>query len=215
MSSLSKYELNYLNKKLRRNLNQLEEVIFGAEWSEHCSYKSSKKLVKLLPTKGKYIIRGRGYDSGLIDIGENYVITVHIESHNHPSAIEPYGGASTGVGGVLRDIISTGTRPIALINSLRFSPFFDDNQKNSKSRWLFSNVVRAERANRFAMAGLDGLQATRRIRALPAPASRVPVIGLSAKSDAPSQAAARAAGMDTYLAKPASPAQLADILSNL
>jgi phosphoribosylformylglycinamidine synthase subunit PurL len=142
VSSLSKYELNYLNKKLRRNLNQLEEVIFGAEWSEHCSYKSSKKLVKLLPTKGKYIIRGRGYDSGLIDIGENYVITVHIESHNHPSAIEPYGGASTGVGGVLRDIISTGTRPIALINSLRFSPFFDDNQKNSKSRWLFSNVVR-------------------------------------------------------------------------
>ncbi|MDQ4022094.1 MAG: AIR synthase related protein, partial [Thermoproteota archaeon] len=143
MNILSKEELDYLKNKLRRNPNEIELDIVGAEWSEHCSYKSSKKYLRLLPTKGKRVIVGPGYDAGILDIGDGFVVTVHIESHNHPSAVEPYGGAATGVGGVLRDIMSMGTRPIALLDALRFSPITKTSKKNSaKSKWLFRNVVR-------------------------------------------------------------------------
>ncbi|HKG29690.1 MAG TPA: AIR synthase related protein, partial [Nitrososphaeraceae archaeon] len=117
MSILSNEELNYLKNKLQRFPNELELNIVGAEWSEHCSYKSSKKYLKLLPTKGRKVLVGPGYDAGILDIGDGFILTVHIESHNHPSAVEPYGGAATGVGGVIRDIISMGTRPIALLNA--------------------------------------------------------------------------------------------------
>lgn len=128
-------------KNLGRKPNKLELEMASAEWSEHCSYKSSKKLLRLLPTKGRRVLIGPGYDAGVLDIGEGKVITVHIESHNHPSAVDPYGGAATGVGGVIRDIVSMGTKPIALLNALRFGPIEADDP-SSKAKWLFKNVVK-------------------------------------------------------------------------
>ena len=155
MEILTKSELNYLNKELKRKPNSLEKEIVGAQWSEHCSYKSSKKYITLLPKKGERIINGPGYDAGIIDIGNGDVITIHIESHNHPSAVEPYGGAATGVGGIIRDIISMGTMPIAILNALRFghiNSLFSsndikpargkNNESDSHSKWLLKNVVR-------------------------------------------------------------------------
>ncbi len=138
---LTKSEEIYLLKKLGRQPNLLEIDMIDAEWSEHCSYKSSRKYVKSLPSRGKRVIVGPGYDAGVLDIGDDDVITIHIESHNHPSAVEPYGGAATGVGGVIRDIISMGTRPIALLDALRFSSL-DKVNEASKSKWLFRNVVK-------------------------------------------------------------------------
>jgi phosphoribosylformylglycinamidine synthase len=138
---LTREEERYLVKKLGRKPNLLETDMIDAEWSEHCSYKSSRKYVSLLPSNGKRVIVGPGYDAGVLDLGDNDALTVHIESHNHPSAVEPYGGAATGVGGVIRDIISMGTRPIALLNALRFSALDEDNAA-SKSKWLFKNVVK-------------------------------------------------------------------------
>ena len=138
---LTRKEDIYLREKLGRKPNLLEIDMIDAEWSEHCSYKSSRKYVKLLPSSGKRVILGPGYDAGVLDLGNDDVLTVHIESHNHPSAVEPYGGAATGVGGVIRDIISMGTRPIALLNALRFSSLNGAN-KTSKAKWLFKNVVK-------------------------------------------------------------------------
>jgi phosphoribosylformylglycinamidine synthase subunit PurL len=145
MDALTKGELNYLEQQLRRKANEIEQDAVGAQWSEHCSYKSSKKYLHLLPTKGKHVVVGPGYDAGVLDVGDGYVLTVHIESHNHPSAIEPFGGAATGVGGVIRDIMSMGTRPIAVLDALRFAPITDNNNNNhsvAKSKWLFKNVVK-------------------------------------------------------------------------
>lgn len=135
--SLQPQELEYLSKKIGRNPNDTEMHIVAAEWSEHCSYKSSKKHLKMLPTSGPRVIHEKGFDSGVLDVGDGYVVTVHIESHNHPSAVEPYGGAATGVGGVIRDILSAGTRPIAILDGLRFG----DVEKDSQARWLFKNAV--------------------------------------------------------------------------
>jgi len=135
--SLAKQETIYLEKKIGRKPTPTEFQIVAAEWSEHCSYKSSKKHLKMLPMKGPHILTEKGYDSGVIDVGDNYVVTVHIESHNHPSAVEPFGGAATGVGGVIRDILSTGTRPIAILDGLRFG----DIEKDPHGRWLFKNAV--------------------------------------------------------------------------
>jgi phosphoribosylformylglycinamidine synthase II len=115
----------------------------AAEWSEHCSYKSSKKYISRLPVSGARIGIDSGFDAGLIEIGDDLVLTVRIESHNHPSALEPYGGAATGVGGVIRDILSVGTRPIALMNGLRFGDINGhDSKVNQHTRWLLRNVVR-------------------------------------------------------------------------
>lgn len=136
--SLTLSESDYLEKSIGRKPNPLELQIVAAEWSEHCSYKSSKKHLKILPREGKRVITGQGYDSGVLDVGDGYVVTVHIESHNHPSAVEPYGGAATGVGGVIRDILSAGTRPIAILDGLRFG----DIEKDTHARWLFKNAVR-------------------------------------------------------------------------
>ena len=135
--SLQPQELDYLSKKINRKPNETETHIVAAEWSEHCSYKSSKKHLKMLPMSGPRVIREKGFDSGVLDVGDGYVVTVHIESHNHPSAVEPYGGAATGVGGVIRDILSAGTRPIALLDGLRFGNI----EKDSQARWLFKNAV--------------------------------------------------------------------------
>ena len=142
MEVLTKKELEYLEQKLKRKANEIERDAVGAQWSEHCSYKSSKKYLRFLPTAGKHVVVGPGYDAGVLDVGDGYVLTVHIESHNHPSAIEPFGGAATGVGGVIRDIMSMGTRPIAVLNALRFAPIINDKHSVAKSKWLFKNVVK-------------------------------------------------------------------------
>ncbi len=135
--SLEPQELSYLKSKIGREPSSTELQIVAAEWSEHCSYKSSKKHLKMLPMTGPLVISEKGYDSGVLDVGGGYVITAHIESHNHPSAIEPYGGAATGVGGVIRDILSAGTRPIAIFDGLRFGNI----EKDKHARWLFKNAV--------------------------------------------------------------------------
>jgi phosphoribosylformylglycinamidine synthase len=119
-----------------RDPNLTELGIFSAMWSEHCSYKSSKFYLKKLPTKAKNVVQGPGENAGIIDIGDGQVVVFKIESHNHPSYIEPFQGAATGVGGILRDIFTMGARPIALMDSLRFGPL--DNPKN---RSIMEGVV--------------------------------------------------------------------------
>ena len=135
--SLEPQELEELKSKIGRDPTLTELQIVAAEWSEHCSYKSSKKHLKILPMDGPLVIKEKGYDSGVLDVGGGYVVTAHIESHNHPSAVEPYGGAATGVGGVIRDILSAGTRPIAILDGLRFGNI----EKDKQARWLFKNAV--------------------------------------------------------------------------
>jgi phosphoribosylformylglycinamidine synthase subunit PurL len=135
--NLTDEEIRYAVKKLHREPNEVEWAMLEAQWSEHCSYKSSKPLLKQLPSKGPRVLLGPGFDAGVIDIGDGWVVTLHIESHNHPSAIDPYGGAATGVGGVVRDILSLGTRPIALLDPLRFGSI-----ESLHTRWLFDNVIR-------------------------------------------------------------------------
>ena len=135
--SLQEHEIKHVKKIIGRKLTKTELEILAAEWSEHCSYKSSKIHLKMLPMTGKNVIVEKGYDSGVLDVGDGYVVTVHIESHNHPSAVEPFGGAGTGVGGVIRDILSAGTRPIAIFDGLRFGNIENDKH----ARWLFKNAV--------------------------------------------------------------------------
>ncbi len=127
-------------KKICNLLNReptYEEIgIFSVMWSEHCSYKHSKPELKKLPTKGEQVIQGPGENAGILDIGDNQAIVFKMESHNHPSAIEPYQGAATGVGGIVRDVFTMGARPIALLNSLRFGDLDD-----AHVRYLFDGVV--------------------------------------------------------------------------
>ena len=117
---ISKSEYNLILKILKREPNLLELGIFSVMWSEHCSYKSTKKWLKTLPTNGEHVICGPGENAGIIDIGGNDALVFKMESHNHPSFIEPYQGAATGVGGIMRDVFTMGARPIANLNSLRF-----------------------------------------------------------------------------------------------
>ena len=121
---------------LGRQPNLTELGIFSVMWSEHCSYKSSKVHLKRLPTTGARVLQGPGENAGIIDIGGDYAIAFKIESHNHPSFIEPYQGAATGVGGILRDIFTMGARPIAAMNSLRFGPL-----EQVKNRSIMEGVV--------------------------------------------------------------------------
>ena len=137
MTGLSNSELESLSSKIGRQPNKIESSIIAAEWSEHCSYKSSKKHLSMLPRTGGRIITDSAYDSGVLDVGNGYVVTIHIESHNHPSTVAPYGGAATGVGGVIRDILSTGTRPIALLDGLRFG----DIESDAHARWLLRGAI--------------------------------------------------------------------------
>jgi phosphoribosylformylglycinamidine synthase subunit PurL len=111
--------------------------IFSAMWSEHCGYKNSKRLLRLLPTRAPWVIQGPGENAGVIDVGDGLAVAFKIESHNHPSAVEPYQGAATGVGGILRDIFTMGARPVAVLDSLRFGDL--DSPRN---RYLFAGVVR-------------------------------------------------------------------------
>ena len=121
---------------LQRSPNLTELGIFSAMWSEHCSYKSSKKWLKTLPTEADHVIQGPGENAGVIDIGDGQAAVFKIESHNHPSFIEPYQGAATGVGGIMRDVFTMGARPIANLNALRFGA-----PEHPKTRHLVSGVV--------------------------------------------------------------------------
>src|SRR5439155_1181566 len=112
---------------LGRDPNYTELGIFSVMWSEHCSYKSTRPLLKAFPTRSKRILVGAGEENaGIIDIGDGFAIAFKIESHNHPSAVEPFQGAATGVGGIIRDIFTMGARPVCALNSLRFGPITDD-----------------------------------------------------------------------------------------
>jgi len=121
---------------LGRNPNHLELAMYSVMWSEHCSYKSSKIHLKRLPTEGERVLVGPGENAGVLDVGDGIALAIRIESHNHPSAIEPYQGAATGVGGILRDIFTMGARPIAVMDPLRFGPLDD-----ARSRWIAEGVV--------------------------------------------------------------------------
>ena len=135
--SLDGAELDHLRSRLRREPTPTEISIVSAEWSEHCSYKSSRRHLRVLPTSGPRVVREKGHDSGALDAGGGCVVTVHIESHNHPSAVDPYGGAATGVGGVIRDILSSGTRPVAVLDGLRFG----DIESDPHAAWLLRGAV--------------------------------------------------------------------------
>ena len=135
--ALSRKEYNLIVQKLGREPTGVELGLFGSLWSEHCGYKHSKALLKMFPNKGKYVLVKAGEENaGVIDIGDGQVIAFKMESHNHPSYIEPYQGAATGVGGIVRDIFTMGMRPIALMNSLRFGPLSDPH-----NRYLMGGVV--------------------------------------------------------------------------
>ncbi len=133
---LKSEEYSKIKLLLNREPNILELGIFSAMWNEHCSYKSSKVHLKKLPIKNKNVIQGPGENAGVIDIGDDDAVVFKIESHNHPSFIEPYQGAATGVGGILRDVFTMGARPIALLNSIHFG-----DPKNKKTKNLLNGVV--------------------------------------------------------------------------
>src|SRR2546428_9522527 len=153
--NLTPEEYEKLKTILGREPNYTELGIFSVMWSEHCSYKSTRPLLKTFPTRSKKILVGAGEENaGIIDIGDGLAIAFKIESHNHPSAVEPFQGAATGVGGIIRDIFTMGARPVCALNSLRFGPITaDSNIQNSASsieppassvptnRRLFSGVV--------------------------------------------------------------------------
>ncbi len=130
-------ELDAIRAKLGRRPNDLELAMFSVMWSEHCSYKSSKPLLRTLPTTGEGVVAGPGENAGVISIGDGLAVAFKIESHNHPSAVEPYQGAATGVGGILRDIFTMGARPIAVLDALRFG-----DPSDTRTRHLLNGVVR-------------------------------------------------------------------------
>src|SRR5687768_11273377 len=115
-------ELSAIVRLLGRDPTYLELAMYSVMWSEHCSYKSSRKYLGRFPTEAPWVLVGPGEGAGVIDVGEGFAVALRIESHNHPSAVEPHQGAATGVGGIIRDVFSMGARPIALMDSLRFGP---------------------------------------------------------------------------------------------
>jgi phosphoribosylformylglycinamidine synthase subunit PurL len=135
-----------IQKILGRDPNITELGIFSVMWSEHCSYKSSKVHLKRLPTRGKLVVQGPGENAGVVDIGDGLVAAFKIESHNHPSYVEPFQGATTGVGGILRDIFTMGARPVAVLDSLRFGPITAGNgvteEEAAKNRRILDGVIR-------------------------------------------------------------------------
>jgi phosphoribosylformylglycinamidine synthase II len=120
MNGLSQSEYETICARLGRTPNEIELGLFALNWSEHCSYKTSKRFLKLLPTTGRRVVQGPGENAGVIELENDWCVAFKVESHNHPSAVEPFNGAATGVGGIIRDILSMGARPIALLDSLRF-----------------------------------------------------------------------------------------------
>ncbi|WP_342599114.1 phosphoribosylformylglycinamidine synthase subunit PurL [Psychrobacillus sp. FSL H8-0483] len=133
---MSDEEFEMVEKILGRLPNYTETGLFSVMWSEHCSYKNSKPVLRKFPTKGPQVLQGPGEGAGIVDIGDGQAVVFKMESHNHPSAIEPYQGAATGVGGIIRDVFSMGARPIAMLNSLRFGEL-----KTPRVKYLFEEVV--------------------------------------------------------------------------
>ena len=133
---LTDTEYSRIKKILGRSPNYTELGLFSAMWSEHCSYKSSRKWLSKLPTEAPWVICGPGENAGVVDIGDGLALVFKMESHNHPSYIEPYQGAATGVGGILRDIFTMGARPFASLNCLRFG-----HEDHPKTRYLLDGVV--------------------------------------------------------------------------
>lgn len=134
---ITPFEYDRLLNMLGRTPTFTELGIVSALWSEHCSYKHSRPLLKTLPTKAPWVLQGPGENAGVIAVGDGLAVAFKVESHNHPSAVEPYQGAATGVGGILRDVFTMGARPIALLNSLRFGRL-----ASPRVRWLFAGVVK-------------------------------------------------------------------------
>ncbi len=133
---LSDEEFELVAGSLGREPNALEAGVFGALWSEHCGYKNSKPLLRRLPTSGPQVLQGPGENAGVVDIGDGWAVAFKMESHNHPSAVEPVQGAATGVGGILRDIFAMGARPVAVLDSLRFG-----DPAEARNRYLLAGVV--------------------------------------------------------------------------
>lgn len=138
---LTKDEYENILNILGREPNMLEIGIFSSMWSEHCSYKSSKKYLNGFPTKAPWVIQGPGENAGVIDVGDGMAAVFKMESHNHPSFIEPYQGAATGVGGILRDVFTMGARPVANMNSLRFGNVTNNDDTSHHQRYLVRGVV--------------------------------------------------------------------------
>jgi phosphoribosylformylglycinamidine synthase len=120
-----------------REPNYLELSLFSVMWSEHCGYKNSRPLLRRFPNEGPRVLQGPGENAGVVSLGDGWALAFKMESHNHPSAVEPYEGAATGVGGIIRDILAMGARPVALLDSLRFGPLEEE-----RNRYLFREVVR-------------------------------------------------------------------------
>ncbi|MCH8025148.1 MAG: phosphoribosylformylglycinamidine synthase II, partial [Chloroflexi bacterium] len=134
--ALTREEYALACERLDREPNEVELGMIGALWSEHCGYKNSRPLLRLFPNTGPRVLTKAGEENaGVVDIGDGWCVAFKIESHNHPSAIEPYEGAATGVGGIVRDIFAMGARPIAILDSLRFGPL-----TGARNRYLFQHV---------------------------------------------------------------------------
>ncbi|MGA2294898.1 MAG: AIR synthase related protein, partial [Acidimicrobiales bacterium] len=133
---LTDSEFDDIRAVLGREPNHLELALYGVMWSEHCSYKSSRIHLRRLPSQGDHVLVGPGENAGVIDAGDGIAVAIRIESHNHPSAIEPYQGAATGVGGILRDVFTMGARPLAVMDPLFFGQLTD-----ARQRWLVEGVV--------------------------------------------------------------------------
>jgi phosphoribosylformylglycinamidine synthase subunit PurL len=134
---LTDAEYDLIAEKLERDPNDLELAVFSLMWSEHCGYKHSKKLLRTLPTDGPAVVMGPGENAGVVNVGDGLAVAFKVESHNHPSAVEPFQGAATGVGGILRDVFALGARPIAILDSLRFGEL-----DSPRARYLLDGAVR-------------------------------------------------------------------------
>ncbi len=134
---LSDFEYDRILELMGRPPNFLELSLFSVMWSEHCGYKNSRPLLGRFPNRGSRVLQGPGENAGVVEVGDGWALVFKMESHNHPSAVEPFEGAATGVGGIIRDVLAMGARPVALLDSLRFGPLDDE-----RNRYLFREVVR-------------------------------------------------------------------------
>ncbi len=155
---LTAEEYARVRETLGRDPSFTELGIFSVMWSEHCSYKSSKVHLRRLPTRGPQVLQGPGENAGVVDVGDGWCAAFKIESHNHPSFVEPFQGAATGVGGILRDIFTMGARPLAVLDSLRFGPLAGDTDGSARNRRIFDGVVRgiAHYGNCFGVPTIGG-----------------------------------------------------------
>jgi phosphoribosylformylglycinamidine synthase subunit PurL len=134
---LTDFEYELIVEQLEREPGDVELAMLSLMWSEHCAYKHSRRLLRRLPTDGPHVLLGPGENAGAVDVGDGLAVAFKVESHNHPSAVEPFQGAATGVGGILRDVFAVGARPIAVLDSLRFG----EPAGSERSRYLLGHAV--------------------------------------------------------------------------